>query len=292
MKKSVLFSWKKLVLSVYLQNFHKLNFNLSLIKGNMHHKQDVVWKVSKYTPETPSTNIISKFLTINVPDLFRIKLTTLLSHSLYSKDPLPLLLCPTLCTLCPLITLFSHSQHSFAPLLMKNKSLCPEFSGWLFLKNIYWLIIRNIILSFLARIMFKVHITFKQLIIYAECSPCHLVKILWLKTVITLHFVISITIMCKYQDQITGKKKFLKDVNNSLKEAFLKFIYSIILSALPYIILFHEERVYMHVIQFERGTVLQCQYIFQTFHLLPKPIKDLRTCFYKDFSETMRISWP
>ena len=128
----------------------------------MHHKQDVVWKVAKYIPESPSNIIFSKFLTINVPDLFRIKLTTLLPHSSHSMDPLSLLYFPTLPTLCPLITLFPHSQHSLVPLLMKNENLCPEFSGWLFFKNIYWLFIRNIIVSFLANIMFKVHITFKR----------------------------------------------------------------------------------------------------------------------------------
>ena len=94
--------------------------------------ENVVWKVAKYIPETPSNNLFSKFLTVNVPDLSEMKLTTLLSHSLHSRDPLSLFYFPTLCTLFPLITLLPHSQHP-----NENWKYLSRIVGVIFLSKIF-----------------------------------------------------------------------------------------------------------------------------------------------------------
>ena len=86
----------------------------------------------------PSNNIFSKLFSVNVPDILRIKFPTLFSHSLYSKGSLLLIYFPTLCALVLLITLLSHSQHSFVPLLMRNEIHSPQFSRRLIKKKWYW----------------------------------------------------------------------------------------------------------------------------------------------------------
>ena len=50
------------------------------------------------------------------------------SGEMFKCGPLPLHYCHTLCNLYPIITLLSHSQHSFVSLLRTNGNLFQEFS--------------------------------------------------------------------------------------------------------------------------------------------------------------------